>query len=99
MVLIGVFFLKDVPVGFVLEQDVQWNDLDYMERYLDFTLGSDFATLPDMIKDMHAHDQRYVMIVVQPPSSLLCLLLLPQCVCVCVCETPVVACARAGSWD
>lgn len=46
-----------------IPQDVQWNDLDYMERYLDFTLGSDFATLPDMIKDMHAHDQRYVMIV------------------------------------
>lgn len=41
-----------------------------MERYLDFTLGSDFATLPDMIKDMHAHDQRYVMIVVRPVSSL-----------------------------
>lgn len=70
-------------MGFVSEQDVQWNDLDYMDRYLDFTLGSDFATLPDMIQDMHAHGQRYVMIVVRPPSSLRRLLLPPQCVCVC----------------
>lgn len=35
-----------------------------MDRYMDFTLGTDFATLPDMIKDLHAHDQRYVLIVV-----------------------------------
>lgn len=40
-----------------------------MDRYLDFTLGTDFATLPDMIKDVHAHDQRYVMIVVRSRSS------------------------------
>lgn len=35
-----------------------------MDRYLDFTLDSKFSTLPDMIKDLHAHDQRYVIIVV-----------------------------------
>ena len=46
-------------------QDVQWNDIDYMDQYLDFTLDStNFATLPDLVKDLHAHDQRYVMILV-----------------------------------
>lgn len=45
-------------------QDVQWNDIEYMDRYLDFTLDAKFSALPDMIKDLHAHDQRYVIIVV-----------------------------------
>lgn len=46
-------------------QDVQWNDIDYMEQFLDFTFDStNFATLPDLVKDLHAHDQRYVMILV-----------------------------------
>lgn len=40
-----------------------------MDRYLDFTLGDKFSALPDMIKDLHAHDQRYVVIVV-PGASL-----------------------------
>ncbi|XP_056890732.1 lysosomal alpha-glucosidase isoform X1 [Takifugu flavidus] len=46
-----------------IPQDVQWNDIEYMDRYLDFTLDSKFSALPDMIKDLHAHDQRYVIIV------------------------------------
>ena len=46
-------------------QDVQWNDIDYMDQYLDFTLDpTNFATLPDLVKDLHTHDQRYVMILV-----------------------------------
>ncbi|XP_030278092.1 lysosomal alpha-glucosidase [Sparus aurata] len=47
-----------------IPQDVQWNDIDYMEHFLDFTFDSaKFATLPDLVKDLHAHDQRYVMIL------------------------------------
>lgn len=90
IVLIGVIF-QELMVSLHLEQDVQWNDLDYMERYLDFTLGSDFATLPDMVKDMHAHDQRYVMIVVRPPSC-------PPVVApsLCVCMTSVAMFGLAG---
>lgn len=53
----------------VFLQDVQWNDIDYMDQFMDFTYDSSkFATLPDMVKDLHAHDQRYVMILV--PMSL-----------------------------
>lgn len=48
---------------------MQWNDIEYMDRYLDFTVDAKFSTLPDMIKDLHAHDQRYVIIVV-PGASL-----------------------------
>lgn len=77
-------------MSFTFKQDVQWNDLDYMERYLDFTLGSDFATLPDMIEDLHAHDQRYVMIVVRPLVSL------PVAV-VCLRVTPLAMFGSAGS--
>lgn len=47
-------------------QDVQWNDIDYMDQFKDFTLDSNkFATLPDLVKDLHAHNQRYVMILVR----------------------------------
>lgn len=43
-----------------------------MDRYLDFTLDTKFSDLPHMIKDLHAHDQRYVMIVVPGAFVSLC---------------------------
>ncbi|XP_060910669.1 lysosomal alpha-glucosidase [Labrus mixtus] len=47
-----------------IPQDVQWNDIDYMDNSMDFTFDSTkFATLPDLVKDLHAHDQRYVMML------------------------------------
>lgn len=47
-------------------QDVQWNDIDYMDRSLDFTFDpAVFSTLPDMVKDLHIHGQRYVMMLVR----------------------------------
>ena len=50
-------------------QDVQWNDIDYMDRSLDFTFDpTAFSTLPDMVKDLHSHGQRYVMMLVRYPS-------------------------------
>ena len=46
-------------------QNVQWNDIDYMDQFMDFTYDqTKFGTLPDLVKDLHAHDQRYVMILV-----------------------------------
>ncbi|KAL6481335.1 hypothetical protein MHYP_G00094150 [Metynnis hypsauchen] len=47
-----------------IPQDVQWNDIDYMDRALDFTIDPvKFSTLPDLVKDLHIHNQRYVMIL------------------------------------
>ncbi|XP_061576253.1 lysosomal alpha-glucosidase [Cololabis saira] len=47
-----------------IPQDVQWNDIDYMDRFLDFTFDStNFGTLPDLVKDLHTHNQKYVMII------------------------------------
>ncbi|XP_072415319.1 lysosomal alpha-glucosidase [Chiloscyllium punctatum] len=59
-----------------IPQDAQWNDIDYMIDYRDFTFDpQNFATLPQMVADLHSHGQQYVMIVdpgissVQPPGS------------------------------
>ncbi|XP_014672594.1 PREDICTED: LOW QUALITY PROTEIN: lysosomal alpha-glucosidase-like [Priapulus caudatus] len=51
--------------------DTQWNDIDYMTRYLDFTLNTaNYSELPKIIDDLHAHNQHYVMIVdVNEPTS------------------------------
>lgn len=54
-----------------------------MERSLDFTLDAKFSALPDMIQDLHAHDQRYVMILVRACAcvrgALLCSALMAVC--------------------
>uniref|UniRef100_UPI00398EBB98 lysosomal alpha-glucosidase-like n=1 Tax=Pristiophorus japonicus TaxID=55135 RepID=UPI00398EBB98 len=59
-----------------MPQDVQWNDIDYMTGYRDFTFDpQSFASLPPLVADLHSHGQRYVMIVdpgissVQAPGS------------------------------
>uniref|UniRef100_A0AAX7VIY0 P-type domain-containing protein n=1 Tax=Astatotilapia calliptera TaxID=8154 RepID=A0AAX7VIY0_ASTCA len=47
-----------------IPQDVQWNDIDYMDKFMDFTYESKkFDTLPELVRDLHAHNQRYVMIL------------------------------------
>uniref|UniRef100_A0A8C5HSV2 Lysosomal alpha-glucosidase-like n=1 Tax=Gouania willdenowi TaxID=441366 RepID=A0A8C5HSV2_GOUWI len=47
-----------------IPQDAQWNDIDYMDNFMDFTFDSTlFGTLPNMVKDLHAHDQRYIIIL------------------------------------
>lgn len=36
-----------------------------MDQFMDFTYDpTKFGSLPDLVKDLHAHDQRYVMILV-----------------------------------
>lgn len=46
-------------------QDVQWNDLDYMDARRDFTFNQDgFADFPEMVRELHQGGRRYMMIVV-----------------------------------
>nr|XP_005999031.1 PREDICTED: lysosomal alpha-glucosidase-like [Latimeria chalumnae] len=47
-----------------IPQDAQWNDIDYMDGFRDFTFDSKkFATLPQLVKDLHNYGQHYVMIL------------------------------------
>uniref|UniRef100_A0A4W4FQF6 P-type domain-containing protein n=1 Tax=Electrophorus electricus TaxID=8005 RepID=A0A4W4FQF6_ELEEL len=47
-----------------IPQDVQWNDIDYMDNALDFTYNPvNFSTLPNLVNDLHINNQHYVMIL------------------------------------
>ena len=43
---------------------VRWNDIDYMDRYQDFTYSNEtYAQLPVLVTDLHKHKQKYIMIL------------------------------------
>lgn len=47
-----------------IPQDTQWNDIDYMRDYLDFTVDDQrYAELAELVDELHENRQRYVMIV------------------------------------
>nr|XP_016847510.1 PREDICTED: sucrase-isomaltase, intestinal [Anolis carolinensis] len=43
--------------------DVQYTDINYMERKLDFTLSKDFSDLPDFINEIKADGSRFIIIL------------------------------------
>nr|XP_013026406.1 unnamed protein product [Anser cygnoides domesticus] len=43
--------------------DVQYVDIDHMERQLDFTLGARFAGLPALINKIKAEGMRFIIIL------------------------------------
>ena len=49
-----------------IPQDVQWNDIEYMDRHLDFTVDQqNWAGLGDFVKKLHDnYHQHYIPIVV-----------------------------------
>nr|XP_006112923.1 lysosomal alpha-glucosidase [Pelodiscus sinensis]XP_006112924.1 lysosomal alpha-glucosidase [Pelodiscus sinensis]XP_006112926.1 lysosomal alpha-glucosidase [Pelodiscus sinensis] len=56
--------------NYQIPQDAQWNDIDYMEGYRDFTYEPEkFDTLPQLVEDLHKHGQHYVMITDPAISS------------------------------
>ena len=47
-----------------ISQEVQWNDIDYMDRKRDFTFDpKNFKSLPNVIEKLHSHGQKYVVIL------------------------------------
>uniref|UniRef100_F6PTT1 P-type domain-containing protein n=1 Tax=Ornithorhynchus anatinus TaxID=9258 RepID=F6PTT1_ORNAN len=55
--------LYDAMVKAEIPYDVQYSDIDYMERQLDFTLSPDFAGFPALINSMKAAGMRVVLIL------------------------------------
>ncbi len=49
-----------------LLQDVQYADIDYMERQLDFVLDHEFAGLPALVDNMRGEGMRFIFILVMP---------------------------------
>ena len=48
-----------------IPQDVQWNDIDYMDKHLDFTVDQQqFGDLGGFVRDLHSMGQKYIPIVV-----------------------------------
>ncbi|XP_049723331.1 sucrase-isomaltase, intestinal [Elephas maximus indicus] len=43
--------------------DVQYTDIDYMERQLDFTIGDDFRDLPQFVDKIRGEGMRYIIIL------------------------------------
>lgn len=44
-------------------QDVQWNDIDYMHTYNDFTIDPDtYRGLPDFVNKLHSSGMHYVIL-------------------------------------
>ncbi|OXB62287.1 hypothetical protein ASZ78_012335 [Callipepla squamata] len=48
---------------FELMPDVQYVDIDHMERQLDFTLGARFAGLPDLVNKIKEEGMRFIIIL------------------------------------
>lgn len=46
-------------------QDVQYADIDYMERQLDFVLDSEFKGLPALVDSMRDEGMRFIFILVR----------------------------------
>lgn len=45
-------------------QDVQYADIDYMDRQLDFVLDPEFQRLPALVDDMRKEGMRFIFILV-----------------------------------
>lgn len=46
-------------------QDVQYADIDHMERQLDFVLSPDFKGLPALVDNMRSEGMRFIFILVR----------------------------------
>ncbi|XP_011379112.1 sucrase-isomaltase, intestinal [Pteropus vampyrus] len=61
-------FTRDQPPGVgtniqLPREDVQYTDIDYMERQLDFTIGERFQDLPQFVDKIRSEGMRYIIIL------------------------------------
>lgn len=52
--------------NFPLLQDVQYADIDYMDRQLNFVLDPEFEGLPALVDEMRGEGMRFIFILVMP---------------------------------
>ncbi|XP_047134482.1 lysosomal alpha-glucosidase isoform X1 [Hydra vulgaris] len=55
--------VRDRMAANYIPQDVQWNDIDYMDKYLDFTIGENFSGLSDFVGLLHEQGLHYVLML------------------------------------
>uniref|UniRef100_A0A4X2L9V0 Sucrase-isomaltase n=1 Tax=Vombatus ursinus TaxID=29139 RepID=A0A4X2L9V0_VOMUR len=55
--------LYEQMVNATIPYDVQYTDIDYMERQLDFTLGENFEGLPQFVDRIRKDGMRYIIIL------------------------------------
>ncbi|XP_048201809.1 sucrase-isomaltase, intestinal [Perognathus longimembris pacificus] len=55
--------LYEDMVAAKIPYDVQYTDIDYMERQLDFTIGEDFHDLPQFVNRIRNEGMRYIIIL------------------------------------
>ncbi|XP_072852258.2 sucrase-isomaltase, intestinal isoform X2 [Pogona vitticeps] len=55
--------LYDAMRAAKIPYDVQYTDIDYMERKLDFTLGQNFSDLPQFVQDIKSQGSRFIIIL------------------------------------
>lgn len=56
--------MSSPPEDSCVLQDVQYADIDYMERQLNFVLDPDFAKLPALVKRIQHEGGRFIIILV-----------------------------------
>lgn len=56
--------VSDSPEDGCVLQDVQYADIDYMERQLNFVLDPDFMKLPALVKRIQDEGGRFIIILV-----------------------------------
>ena len=66
----GTMTVNDNMRKYGIPQDVQWNDIEYMDRHLDFTVdNNNWGGLGDFVKKLHGqYHQHYIPIVVSCSS-------------------------------
>lgn len=62
----GTMAVNEKMRQYGIPQDVQWNDIEYMDRHLDFTVDkNNWSGLGDFVKTLHEkYHQHYIPIVV-----------------------------------